>query len=204
VLARALKTRYRSGPLAHQFVKGTHMTGAAWRRISSKVAHKNPFFCVREDKVIQPNCRDGTFYVIETSPSVMIVPVSGYGEIYLIMQHRHPTGIFSWEIPGGALEGGSDLENAKRELRDETGLVSNVWTKLGEVQVMSGTANNKTTVFIAEKTRETSDSMQEEDGIMRMQKVSLQRVFEMIRAGELNHSETIMAITLAALYLKIM
>ena len=180
------------------------MTRPAWRRISSKVAHKNPFFRVREDKVIQPNGREGTYYVIETRPSVMIVPLSGDGEIYLIVQHRHPTGIFSWEIPGGALEGGSDLENAKRELREETGLVSDVWTKLGEVQVMSGTANNKTTVFIAENTRETSDHMQEEEGITHMHKVSFQRVFEMIRAGELSHSETIMSITLAALYLKIM
>ena len=180
------------------------MAKRAWKRISSKVAHRNPFFHVREDTVIQPNGKEGTYYVIETNPSVMIVPISSAGEVYLIVQHRYPTGIFSWEIPGGAVEGGSDLENAKRELREETGLVSDVWTKLGEIQVMSGTANHKTTVFIAENTRETSDHKQEEEGITEMQKVPFQRVFEMIRSGRLNHSETIMSTTLAALHLKIM
>lgn len=45
--------------------------------------------------------------------------------------------------------------------------------------------------------------MQEEEGITHMHKVSFQRVFEMIRTGRLNHSETIMSITLAALHLKL-
>ena len=180
------------------------MVKRAWKKISSKVAHKNPFFQVREDTVIQPNGKEGSYYVIETSPSVMIVPVSSAGEIYLIVQHRYPTGIFSWEIPGGGHEGGSDLENAKRELREETGLVSDVWTTLGEVKVMSGTANHRTTVFIAENARETSDHMQEEEGITHMHKVSFQQVFGLIRAAGLNHSETIMSIMLAALHLKIM
>lgn len=180
------------------------MAKLGWKRISSKVVHRNPFFHVHEDAVIQPNGKKGTYHVIETSPSVMIVPISSAGEVYLIAQHRYPTGIFSWETPGGAGEGGSDLEDAKRELREETGLISDVWTRLGEIQVMSGTANHKTTVFIAENTRETSDHKQEEDGITEMQKVPFQRVFEMIRSGRLNHSETIMSITLAALHLKIM
>ena len=70
------------------------MTRPAWRRISLESCAQKSIFCVREDKVIQPNGREGTYYVIETSPSVMIVPVSGDGEIYLIVQHRHPTGIF--------------------------------------------------------------------------------------------------------------
>jgi 8-oxo-dGTP pyrophosphatase MutT (NUDIX family) len=180
------------------------MIKLAWKRVSSKVAHKNPFFHVCEDNVIQPNGKEGTYYVIKTSPSVMIVPISSEGEVYLIVQHRYPTRMFSWEIPGGALESGSDLENAERELREETGLVSDVWTKLGEVQVLSGTTDHKTIVFIAENTRETLDHKQEEEGITEMRKISFQNVFNMIRTGHLNHSETIMSITLAALHLKIM
>ena len=50
----------------------------------------------------------------------------------------------------GAHEGGGDLENARRELREETGLLSQDWTKLGDVQVMNGTANHQASVFLAE------------------------------------------------------
>ncbi|MGZ3322638.1 MAG: NUDIX domain-containing protein [Xanthobacteraceae bacterium] len=174
-----------------------------WKRLSSKIAHKNPYFYVREDAVIQPNGRVGTYYVIETGQSVMIVPLSSAGEIYLIKQHRHPTGAFSLEIPAGAHEGGSDLENAKRELGEETGLVSAAWTKLGEVQVMNGTANHRAIVFLAENIDETWMRLQEGEGIIRIYKESFRSVFEMIRLGKLNHSETIMSITLAALHLKI-
>jgi ADP-ribose pyrophosphatase len=132
----------------------------------------------------------------------MIVPIASTGEVYLILQQRYPTKLFSWEVPAGTCDGGSDLENARRELREETGLISNEWTKIGEVQVMSGIADHKSTVFIANNVRETSDHMQEEEGIMQMRKETLRRVLDMISSGELNHSETIMAVTLAALHLK--
>jgi hypothetical protein len=67
---------------------------------------------------------------------------------------------------------------------------------------MSGIADHKSTVFIANNVRETSDHMQEEEGIMQMRRETLRRVLDMISSGELNHSETIMAVTLAALHLK--
>jgi ADP-ribose pyrophosphatase len=173
-----------------------------WKTISSRIAHANPYYRVREDAVIRPSGMDGTYYVIETGPSVMVVPIASTGEIYLILQQRYPTKRFSWEVPAGAHDGGSDLENAMRELREETGLISDEWSKIGEVQVMSGIADHKSMVFIAKNVRETSDHMQEEEGITHMRKETLRRVFDMIRSGELNHSETITAVTLAALHLK--
>jgi ADP-ribose pyrophosphatase len=173
-----------------------------WKTIASKIAHANPYYRVREDAVVRPSGVDGTYYVIETNPSVMVVPISSTGEIYLILQQRYPTSMFSWEVPAGTHDGGSDLENARRELREETGLVSSEWIKIGEVQVMSGIADHKSIVFIAKNVRETGDHMQEEEGITHMRKETLRRVFDMISSGELNHSETIMAVTLAALHLK--
>jgi ADP-ribose pyrophosphatase YjhB (NUDIX family) len=173
-----------------------------WKTISSRIAHANPHYRVREDAVVRPSGVTGTYYVIETAPSIMIVPIASTGEVYLILQQRYPTKLFSWEVPAGTCDGGSDLENARRELREETGLISNEWTKIGEVQVMSGIADHKSTVFIANNVRETSDHMQEEEGIMQMRKETLRRVLDMISSGELNHSETIMAVTLAALHLK--
>jgi 8-oxo-dGTP pyrophosphatase MutT (NUDIX family) len=174
-----------------------------WKTISSRIAHANPHYRVREDAVVRPSGIDGTYYVIETDPSVMVVPIASTGEIYLILQQRYPTKKFSWEVPAGTHDdGGSDLENARRELREETGLISDEWTKIGEVQVMSGIADHKSTVFIANNVRETTDHMQEEEGIVQMRKETFRRVFDLIRLGELNHSETIMAVTLAALHLK--
>jgi 8-oxo-dGTP pyrophosphatase MutT (NUDIX family) len=140
---------------------------------------------------------------LENGSAVSIVPVSRDGEIYLIGQHRYATGAYSWEIPSGAHEGGDDLDNAKRELREETGLVSENWTRLAAVHVMNGTANFKMIVFLAEHVRETGEHAQLEEGITGMRKESFQRAFDMIRSGEMTDSESISAITLAALHHRI-
>jgi 8-oxo-dGTP pyrophosphatase MutT (NUDIX family) len=173
-----------------------------WKQVSSKIVHQNPFFCVREDAVIQPSGGNGTYYVIEAGRSVMIVPLSRTGDLFLIKQHRYPTSSFSLEIPAGAHEGGSDLENAIRELREETGLLSQDWTKLGDVQVMNGTANHQASVFLAENVDESEIRIQEKEGILSVCKVTFDKVFDMIKTGKLSHSESITSITLAALYLK--
>jgi hypothetical protein len=44
--------------------------------------------------------------------------------------------------------------------------------------------------------------MQEKEGIVSVCKVAFDKVFDMIKTGELSHSESITSITLAALYLK--
>ena len=142
------------------------------------------------------------YYVIEAGRSVMIVPLSRAGDLFLIKQHRYPTNSFSLEVPAGAHEGGGDLENAKRELREETGLLSQDWTKLGDVQVMNGTANHQASVFLAENVGRLGIRIQEKEGITSVYKVAFNRVFNMIKAGELSHSESIMSITLAALFLR--
>ena len=68
---------------------------------------------------------------------------------------------------------------------------------------MNGTANHRAIVFLAENIDETWMRLQEGEGIIRIYKELFRSVFEMIRLGKLNHSETIMSITLAALHLKI-
>ena len=47
------------------------------------------------------------------------------GAIWLVGQHRYPLDAYSWEIPeGGSPETELPEETAKRELREETGLVA--------------------------------------------------------------------------------
>jgi hypothetical protein len=53
--------------------------------------------------------------------------------------------------------------------------------KILYVIVMSGTANHRTIVFIAENVRQTSNHTQEEEGITQMRNVSFRQVFKMIR-----------------------
>ncbi len=88
-------------------------------------------------------------------PAIMIVAVTSDNEAYLIGQHRYTTNMFSWEIPGGGYEGGDKIEEAKRELLEEAGLVSDEWEKLGSFQVMNGSADHFAEVFLAKNVRQS-------------------------------------------------
>jgi hypothetical protein len=67
---------------------------------------------------------------------------------------------------------------------------------------MNGTANHQASVFLAENVDDSGIRIQEKEGITSVYKVAFNRVFNMIKAGELSHSESIMSITLAALFLR--
>lgn len=77
-----------------------------WRKISSKIIHKNPWWEVVEDDVIIPNGEKGKYYYVDGADSVMIV-ASDKDEIYLVGQTRYlVNNFYSWEIIGGGLKPG--------------------------------------------------------------------------------------------------
>ena len=94
-----------------------------WKKISSQKIYQNQWFSLREDQVISPGGEKSIYGVVETSPAIAIVPLTSKLETYLVGQYRYPLNTYSWEVPeGGADPDESNLEAAKRELIEETGL----------------------------------------------------------------------------------
>ena len=106
-----------------------------WTTISSEVKYENPWIKLKEDKVITPAGTEGIYGVVSfKNKAIGIVPVDENGNVYLVGQWRYPLEAYSWEIPeGGGPEGEKPLETAKRELKEETGLMASKWTLLGKL-----------------------------------------------------------------------
>ncbi len=149
--------------------------------------------------MVRPNGKKSKFYLIDMPKSVMIVPLTSNYEVYLIGLWRYTTNMYSWEIPGGAVEKEDIIENGKRELQEETGLVSDNWEDLGMYQAMNGSNNKIGHVLLAKNVVETGGHNKEEEGIAEVKKVPIKEVIEMIKTGEITDSHTISALTLAAL-----
>lgn len=174
-----------------------------WQTVSSKPVYQNIYFKVREDAVVRPDGEDGTYFVVEMNPAVTIVPVTKDNEVYLVGQNRYASKVYSLEVPAGRLEEENKLEEAKRELAEETGLISNEWEELGSLQVLNGCTNLVLHIFLAKNVTQTNKNEQEEEGINKMVKVPYRKAMDMIASGEITDSETISALTLGALKLKI-
>ena len=173
-----------------------------WKKISSKVVYSNRWCKIKEDKVIKPDGKEGTYSVLETrAPSVFVVALTDNKEIYLINQYRYPVKKFSWEIPGG----GSDKENllkaAKRELLEEAGLTARYWKQIGMFNPMNGICSEDMYIFIAKDLEQTNENKQQEEGINTLKKIPFKNALKMIKSGKITDSQSSLAILQAGLYL---
>lgn len=148
-----------------------------------------------------PNGQEGTYNVIERSPSVFIVALNEDEEIYLVKISRYTTGITSWEIPAGGVNKGERLLDAvKRALEEETGLICKDIIQIGEFQSANGTSDQIAYTFLATDLVESKTNKQEEEGIDKLLKVPFKKALEMIKTSEINDGQSIVAITQVGLY----
>jgi 8-oxo-dGTP pyrophosphatase MutT (NUDIX family) len=180
------------------------MKNNPWKSISSKVIYENKWGRkIREHQVIRPNGKESVYAVFEINPGVCIIALTENKEIYLIGQYRFPIQKYSLELPAGGVDDGDSLEVAKKELVEETGLIAEKWTYLGEFHQSVGSSNEKAIVYLAEELTQTNHHEQEEEGISELKTISISELLEMIKRGEIVDGSTIAALLLAANHLGI-
>jgi len=127
-----------------------------WRRLKRRVIYENDWMTVVEDKVERPDRSLGVYSVVRVRPSVAVVVFTGEAQTCLVGQWRYPLGRYSWEIPAGAISFRErPLAAAKRELREEAGLIARTWIRLGTIDNSNSIAEDQTTIFLAGDTVQT-------------------------------------------------
>lgn len=153
--------------------------------------------------MITPAGRDAVFYVIDRPFVVFIIPLTSDNEVYLIHLSRYFTKKSNWEIPAGSSDNQDELIAAKRELKEETGLIAKDWTKLGELEVAAGMTGQMSHVFVAKGVELTEENDQSDEDIDNMKKVPFKELLQMIENGEIVNGPSMAALMLAGLKLKL-
>lgn len=174
---------------------------ASWKKVSSKIVYRSPFFNIREDKVIKPNGRQGIYHVVDRSGAVAIVALDSQNRIYLLREEKYIPGMI-WTIPAGNIEreDGDLLSTAQRELKEETGLTARKWTNLGEFLMAPGHSNVKGYVFLAQNLREGKQNLDSTERI-EVVKIPFQKAIKMIKEGEIIDAWAIIPIFKTRLFL---
>jgi 8-oxo-dGTP pyrophosphatase MutT (NUDIX family) len=173
-----------------------------WTIVDSKQAYKNPWLEVREDKVIRPDGKPGVHAVITTTPGASILPLDDKGYVYLAEEFRYAYEKLSIETPGGGSDANEDiLETAKRELREEMGIIAKKWTPLGFVDPNTSIMDSRAHLFLAQ---ELTFVKPENEGteIIRIIKVKFEEAVKMALDNRITLAESVACILRAKEHLR--
>jgi 8-oxo-dGTP pyrophosphatase MutT (NUDIX family) len=122
-----------------------------WRRRARRVAYENPWITVWHDDVARPDGSLGVYGVVHfASLAAGIVALNEEDRVLLVGQHRYTLDAYSWEIPEGGVPAGEDpLEGARRELREETGVVAAGWREIGRFHLSNSVTDEAGVMYLA-------------------------------------------------------
>lgn len=170
-----------------------------WKTLSSNTVYENAWLEISHREVINPAGKDGIYGVVKFKNKALgIVPIDADGNIYLVGQFRYTLNEYSWEIPEGGGPFNEDvLDAAKRELKEETGLLADQWTRLTRIHTSNSATDEEGFLFLAEGLSQ-SDAEPEDTEDLQVKKIHLSEAVEMVMRAEITDSISIAGILMAA------
>lgn len=166
-----------------------------WTVLGQKEIYNNTWIRVTEYDVLNPSGGKGIYGKVHfINLAIGIIPLDEDLNIYLVGQYRFTLNQYSWEIPEGGGPIGIDiLESAKRELKEETGLVAQEWTKLIDLHLSNSVSDEVGALFLARELKQ-EEAMPEETEQLVVKKVPFSKAYQMVQDGIITDSLAVAAI----------
>jgi 8-oxo-dGTP pyrophosphatase MutT (NUDIX family) len=176
------------------------VTTGPWTRRTRRVAYQNPWITIWHDEVIRPDGEPGIYGVVHfANLAVGVLAIDDAGRVLLVGQHRYALDRYSWEIPeGGVPAGESELDGARRELREETGIEATDWIEISRSHLSNSVSDEESVLFLAtglthgEASPDGTESLE-------VRWVPFDEVLAMTMDGRISDAMTILAVQRAAL-----
>ena len=166
-----------------------------WKIIGEKPIYDNKWIQVTEYDVINPSGGKGIYGKVHfKNYAIGIVPLDADYNTYLVGQYRFTLNQYSWEIPEGGGPMDQDmLESAKRELKEETGLVAEKWTKLMNFHLSNSVCDEHGAIFLARVLRQEEAAPEETEDLV-VKKIPFEEAYRMVEEGKITDSMAVAGI----------
>lgn len=166
-----------------------------WKILGQKDIYDNAWIQLTEYQVIHPGGGNGIYGKVHFKNKALgIVALDNQQNIWLVGQFRFTTNSYSWEIPeGGGLLNKNPLEEAKRELLEETGLVANHWKPILHMHLSNSVSDEEATIFLATDLSQLEACPEPTEQLI-VKKLPFEEAYQMCLRGEITDSMSVAAI----------
>jgi 8-oxo-dGTP pyrophosphatase MutT (NUDIX family) len=167
----------------------------SWKTLSSELKFETPWIKVTKHDVLNPAGKPGIYGVVTfKNLAIGVLPIDNEYNTWLVGQWRYPLGKYSWEIPeGGGPLSEEPLDSAKRELKEETGIIAKKYTELARMHTSNSATTEYAILFVAQDL-EFTEAEPEESEDLQIKKVSFKQAYDMVISGEITDSLSMLAI----------
>lgn len=120
------------------------------------IVHEDNYIMLIKDRVRFPDGREGGYACLINqgelagSSGVVMIPIWA-GSVVFIRIFRHATRSWEWELPRGFHEAGlTEMENSRKEIREELGVDAATTRKIGDFNANSGLLTGLIGVYVVE------------------------------------------------------
>ncbi len=169
-----------------------------WKTLSTRPIYGNRWISLREDSVELPDGRTTIYGVVTCAPCVGVLPFVDRDTVLLIRQYRYVAGRATWEMPTGGVHAGESVEEAaQRELAEETGYRAGRLTHVSTYHTSKSVMDETAHLFVGEGLVAAPVPADATEFIA-VQPFAFARALDMVLAGEIVDSMTIIAVLHAA------
>lgn len=160
-----------------------------WTRLQESTVYENNWIRVEHHDVLNPSKKQGIYGKVHfKNTAIGIIPVDHDHNTWLVGQYRYPLDNYSWEIPeGGGPLNVAPLDSAKRELKEETGILADRWKAIQEIHTSNSVTDEYGIIFLAENLS-FGPSRPEDNEELKVKKVRLRDALKMVFDGKITDS----------------
>lgn len=166
-----------------------------WKTLSQETKYDNKWIRVEEHQVLNPAGNPGIYGKVHfKNIAVAIIPLDEEDNTWIVGQYRYTLNSYEWEVPeGGCPETTSPLETAKRELLEETGLVSNDFELILEMQLSNSVTDEISYTYVARGVKFVG-AQPEEDEVLQIKKLPFRELVNMVMQGKIRDGLSVASI----------